>query len=384
MLSPVYKNWDEVKQDIKSTTARPVVHPGKLYLKGNYIFLNEINKGVHIIDNSNPAAPQNVAFINIPGNVDIAVKENVLYADTYTRLLTINIENPLQSVVVKTTESVFPYRVYTNGFYADSSKVIVDWISKDTTVEEDCANPVAWGRGVFLMNADATKNYNGSAVNIPGISGSLSSFTVTANRLYTVDFGQLKVFNVETAANPTQVNTVYTGWNGETIFPFKDKLFVGGQTGMSIFNIGNADAPKYEGSFGHARVCDPVIADDKYAFVTLWSESRCMGNINELDVLDISNIQQPTLIKAYNLKAPHGLSKDGNLLFICDGLDGVKIYNSGDVQNLQLIKQISGINAFEVIAYNNTAIVVATDGLYQYDYSNAANIKLLSKISIQK
>ena len=100
--------------------------------------------------------------------------------------------------------------------------------------------------------------------------------------------------------------------------------------------------------------------------------------------MHITNIKQPTLIKSYNLKSPHGLSKDGDLLFVCDGLDGVKIYNAGDVQNLQLIKQIGGIDAFEVIAYNNNAIVVAADGLYQYDYSNVANIKLLSKITIQK
>lgn len=385
LLQPVYKNWSEVEQNIKSDNAQPIIHPGKLYIKGKYIFLNEINKGVHIIDNTNPAAPQNIAFINIPGNIDIAVKNDILYADIYTRLLTIDVANPLQSAVVKVTESVFPYRVYSNGFYADSNKIIVDWISKDTTVVEGCESPVIWGRGVFFMSDATVKSYNGAAVNVPGISGSLSKFTITNNRLYTVDNGQLKVFNIETAANPLQVNTVNTqSWNAETIFPFKDKLFVGTQTGMSIYNISNGDAPKFEGSFGHVRICDPVIADDNYAYVTLWSESRCAGNINELDVLDISNINQPSLVKSYNLKSPHGLSKDGNLLFVCDGLDGLKIYDAANVKNLQLIKHLNGMDAFEVIAYNNKAIVVAVDGLYQYDYSNVLNIKLLSKITIQK
>ena len=238
ILKPVYKNWNDVKLDIKSSPARPVLQPGKLFIKGNYIFLNEIDKGVHIIDNSNPANPKNVAFINIPGNVDIAVKDDVLYADIYTRLLAIDIANPLQSVITKVTESVFPQRVYSNGFYADSSKVIVDWIQKDTTVKEDCNNPVVWSGGILFNATAVSKSYSGAAISIPGISGSLSRFTITGNRLYTIDFGQLKIFNVAVAGNPVMVNSIAaSNWNSETIFPFKDKLFIGSQTGISIFNI---------------------------------------------------------------------------------------------------------------------------------------------------
>ena len=37
----------------------------------------------YYVDVSDPADPQNIAFITIPGNVDIAIKENVLYADSY-------------------------------------------------------------------------------------------------------------------------------------------------------------------------------------------------------------------------------------------------------------------------------------------------------------
>ena len=77
-----------------------------------------------------------------------------------------------------------------------------------------------------------------------------------------------------------------------------------------------------------------------------------------------------------------GLSKDGNLLFICDGTDGLKIYNASEVHNLQLIKQFPGVETYDVIAWNKIAIVVAKDGLYQYDYSNANNIHLVSKINI--
>ena len=93
---PVYKTKDEVKANIKSNAAKEVQNPGKLFTIGNYIFLNEVDKGIHIIDNSNPASPQNVAFIDIPGNMDLAVKGNILYADAYNDLATIDISNPLR------------------------------------------------------------------------------------------------------------------------------------------------------------------------------------------------------------------------------------------------------------------------------------------------
>jgi len=40
------------------------------------------------------------------------------------------------------------------------------------------------------------------------------------------------------------------------------------------------------------------------------------------------------------------------------------------------------LDTYDVIAWNKNAIVVAKDGLYQYDYSDANNIHLVSKISI--
>ena len=62
--------------------------------------------------------------------------------------------------------------------------------------------------------------------------------------------------------------------------------------------------------------------------------------------------------------------------------DGLKIYNSKDVSNIQLIKQFSDIETYDVIADNHIALVVAKDGLYQYDYLDVNNIHLISKIEI--
>jgi hypothetical protein len=80
---------------------------------------------------------------------------------------------------------------------------------------------------------------------------------------------------------------------------------------------------------------------------------------------------------------PHGLAKDGNLLIICDGRDGLKFYNATDVRNLVLQKHITGLETYDVIAMNGWALVVATDGLYQYDYTSVNNVILISKLAVK-
>ena len=139
--------------------------------------------------------------------------------------------------------------------------------------------------------------------------------------------------------------------------------------------------PALIGQFTHVRGCDPVIADDNYAYVTLNDSSACLGGItNELQIIDISDVSNATEIKFYQMTHPVGLSKDGNILFVCDGKDGLKIYNAGDVKNLQLIKQLSDATDYDVVAQNGIAIVVASNGLYEYDYSDLTNIHLSGKL----
>ncbi|MGN6540389.1 MAG: LVIVD repeat-containing protein [Ginsengibacter sp.] len=384
---PVYKTTAEVRANIKSSTPQEITNPGKIVLLGNYIFLNEVDKGIHIIDNHNPASPKNVAFINIPGNMDLALKVNILYADLYTDMVTLDISNPLNVLVKKYSEGVFPYRIYNSGFYGDSTKIITDWIKRDTTVIQSCGgNPVYYSPNAYVdFSSVQSSGSNKNSSSPIGKGGSMARFAIVNNRIYTVSNTDLNVFDITTTDNPVYKNKVNVGsWSVETIFPFKDKLFIGSQNGMFIYNINNPDNPVSIGQFSHVQSCDPVIADDNFAYVTLRSGSACQGFSNQLEILQLNNITDPKLIKVYPFTNPHGLCKDGNLLFICDGSDGLKIYNATDVNNLKPVKQVSGIETYDVIAYNNIALVVAKDGLYQYDYSDIINIHLISRTGISK
>jgi hypothetical protein len=387
MYRPVYKSLAEVRANIKSNAPKAVERPGKIYVRGQYIFLNEIDKGIHVIDNSNPASPKNVSFIDIPGNIDLAVKGNSLYADCFMDMVTLDITNPVQVTAKKFTDDVFPFRKYGNGFLGDSNKIIVDWIRKDTTVAFDCdggqyflANcPNCSGLPQAFYASDKSASPFGA-----GVGGSMARFTLLNDYLYTVTDQLLNVFDINSPNDPQLINKVNIGWSIETISPFKDKLFIGSSSAMFIFSTADPGNPAPLGQFTHMRVCDPVIADDLYAYVTLRSGTRCQGFTNQLDVLDIANINYPVLLKSYQLTNPHGLSKDGNTLFICDGDDGLKMFDATSPSDIKLLKQIRNINAYDVIAFNKLALVVGEDGLYQFDYSKLDNLKLLSKISYQK
>lgn len=382
IYTPVYKNRAEVLANIKSNAPRTIQEKGKIFLYGHYIFLNELNKGVHIINNSNPAAPVREAFIDIPGNVDIAVKGNTLYADLYTDLLAIDISNPLQSQLKKVVRSVFPERQYSSNFQADTSKVIVGWITKDTTVKvEDAALFSNWDRARFALSSNSSA---AAAVPMTGIAGSMSRFSIVNDYLYAVNISTLNVLHIANHEDPVKVASSHVGWNIETIYPFRDKLFIGSSGGLFIYSIADPAAPVRQGQFTHARACDPVVADDNYAYVTLRAGTFCTGTNNQLDVVNVQNVMTPSLVKTYPMTNPHGLAKDGDLLFICDGKDGLKVFDASNVLSIRQVKHIKDINAYDAIAWNNHLIVIASDALYQYSYHTGADLTLLSKISINQ
>jgi hypothetical protein len=129
---PIYMPYQTMRQ-VNTSSPRPLEHAGKIYVRGNYVFVNELNKGIHIINNVNPSNPQVISFVSIPGNVDIAVKGNVLYADNAVDLVALDITNPADVKLLKRIENAFPNQSFpphtgVNFECADPAKgVVVGW-----------------------------------------------------------------------------------------------------------------------------------------------------------------------------------------------------------------------------------------------------------------
>ena len=153
---------------------------------------------------------------------------------------------------------------------------------------------------------------------------------------------------------------------------------------MYIYDNAQPESPTYISSFFHATSCDPVVANDSMAYVTLRTGTTCQGVQNQLDVVNIRDVYSPTLAATYAMENPHGLGIDGRTMFLCEGEHGLKVFDITNTHAIdqRLIAHFTDIHAFDVIPLNGTLIVIGDDGIYQYDYTDLTNIRLLSKLTV--
>ncbi len=76
---PITQSRNDFEKSISILGERPVINSGKIYVKDDLIYLNELGEGFHIIDNSDPTQPNPVAFLKIPLATDLAIRNNILY-----------------------------------------------------------------------------------------------------------------------------------------------------------------------------------------------------------------------------------------------------------------------------------------------------------------
>lgn len=138
-VEPFFGNYEPVvmnRTEFETTTTYqstpiPTVNSGKIYVRGNYIFINEVNKGFHIFDNSDPTNPYKIGFINVLGSSDLSIKSGVYYTNNARDLIAFKIDvnqNTLQ--ITKRIRNVFPQIWSPEGpaFYdGGEDDIIIDW-----------------------------------------------------------------------------------------------------------------------------------------------------------------------------------------------------------------------------------------------------------------
>ena len=392
---PVYMSESEFINSVALEDAKELRRPGKIYFYNGYLFVNEVNEGIHIIDNRDPSAPANIGFINIPANKDIAVKGSRLYADSQKDLLVFDISNLQQPELIKRMEGIFntsaeiPPGFTTQG--VDPSKgILVDWkpVIKEEVCETDCGSHPArpWQcvncevimlDGFNRSSADASFGSNSG-----GTGGSMARFTISGNYLYTVDHSTLATFDISGSA--VLVDKIGVGWAIETIFPHKDNLFIGSASAMHIFDITNPLSPQQLSTYIHTTACDPVVVEGDFAFVTLRDGERCPRGVNRLEVIDVKNLSNPKKAAFYEMISPHGLGIDGNVLFVSEGKHGLKIMDAKKPKDIQLLRHIKDLKTYDVIPLDGVLMVTGDDGIVQYDYSDIDDLKHLSTIPVVK
>src|SRR5688572_19667330 len=206
---------------------------------------------------------------------------------------------------------------------------------------------------LLLFNASCTKEGGSSADASSGTGkgGSLARFTITGNYLYLADWNSLRVFDISNPLLPIEKPQIPIGFGIETIFPYKNKLFIGAATGMYVYSIADPAAPVKLSSVMHMRSCDPVVSNDTISYVTLRG-NNCGPAESGLYIYDIKNISSPLLLKPLPLSSPYGLGLVDSVVFVCRGSNGLTAVNVKTPSDPKIIYTKNDGFYLDVIPYN--------------------------------
>ena len=216
----------------------------------------------------------------------------------------------------------------------------------------------------------------------------MSRFAINNNCLYAIaETNRINVFDISNHNSPTLSNeiNVNTWTTLETLFKHENNLYIGAENGMYIYDISGSCNAVYVSDFQHARACDPIVVGDGYAYYTLRTGGACGNWRNTLNVVDVSKISTPRQVETISMSSPYGLGLDvvEKKLFVCDGGNGIVVYNTKIPENLgnSELEKITDLDAYDVIPLNGTLFVSGNQGIYQYDYVSNSKLKLLSVLT---
>ena len=103
-------------QKNEGTNGKAITKIGKIYSYPPYIFINQLNEGFHIVDNSDPKKPKRIGFIYAPGSTDMVIKNNVILLNHATDLISLSwdINNIKEEKRIK---NIFPQKLTPDGRY---------------------------------------------------------------------------------------------------------------------------------------------------------------------------------------------------------------------------------------------------------------------------
>ncbi|HHH51884.1 MAG TPA: hypothetical protein ENK76_05895 [Campylobacterales bacterium] len=235
----------------------------------------------------------------------------------------------------------------------------------------------------ILIGCGSTSSSSSSSSDIyssTGKAGSMARFAISGDYLYTINSREMNVLDIKDASKPKKIAKIHVPFDVQTLFAYKDNLYVGSDSGMYVYDKTTPTQPTRVAELSHAQSCDPVVISDDIAYITLNTGSNCWNNrtgVNRLEIVDVSTPDTPKFIKAVDMWEPTGLGVDGENLFICDGDSGLKVYDINKTDNnstvevtIDLKETLGEINCYDVIAHNHNLIISNNEDIRQFNYSS--------------
>lgn len=214
-----------------------------------------------------------------------------------------------------------------------------------------------------------------------GVSGSTARFTIAGDYLYIVNESTLFTYSISDPTKPSLVHQQKLNVTVETIFSYADYLLLGTQSGMYVYDLVKPEAPNYISNYQHIVSCDPVVAKNGYAYMTLSTGGNCNRGENRFDVVDIRQIQFPQLVSTYSMENPKGLGICKDHLFICDN-GNIRKYDITNPRSPSYTGFSPVEGCFDIIGLDESITVATGVGIKQFLVGNDGELSLLSTITV--
>jgi hypothetical protein len=342
-------------------TGRPsITNPNNIYRYDTLLLVSDSLNGLLIYSVADEQSPRYRAHIPLKGNRGMAMKDSIIYANSWGGILALRLVNDTNYEVT----SVIKDDPYHSGMgYFEGGDYVSSWGGFDC--------------GFAASPKDA---YGGSGTESSGSGGSYAIFAVIDSFLYYINDRAIITMDISDAAKPRKLSETYVGWSIETLFPTRDHLFIGGSNGMYVMDRGNPSHPVTIGSVIHFRARDPVVVKDSMAYVTLRSGFDQWVNTDELMVVNLASITSPKLVKEIPLKTPYGLTIADTLLYVGQGSNGWTLFGLSDPQSPAVLRKWSTPNVKDIIRMENRLYVMCFDKIGIYSVSDPQNPVLVSEI----
>lgn len=318
--------------DVKWSEARPIKRAGKVEPFGDYLLVIEGKDGIHVVDNADVSAPKNIGFVVVPGSIDLATKDQIVYVNAYQHLFTLDLTAlpAIEVVDIKRDALGKSNDICYSGGYGFSSK------------------PRGPDEDPKLRTEDR--------------------FEIVGDELYAAKTAGMVRVPVQEPAKPGEPYGFNATEDQETsVHYFAPYLYVGGRKNYQLVARSAGDEPpKAVAPLKGSDRCSFVAAAGDTAYIATHKSERCPEAKDELKVVDISNPDDQKIVTTLTPSKPLGVLVVDQKLALCSG-DQLKLYSLADPEAPIELTSLPRPGCTNIVkGADDTIIINATTGISQY------------------
>ena len=369
---------------------REISNAGLIIFEAPYLYVNEYNKGIHIIDNSNPSNPSPAGFLPIQNNKHFQVSDGIIFANRYHDIVAIDLRNHGQVKELQRIKNAYPDESYISDDGIFSSFDVEEkyqFVDCDQTTYGSAISPTDaleaasnLARTYTLEKADLTTQPTTSTLNSD--TKTKVKFIVSQQHLYLLGSNQLSILDISDPNNISTNSVLDVETGAQSLFTLHNFLIVAGVDNSSMYNISNASSPSLVSKTSPIGSCTPIVANQQNAYVAIRKDNECGFSKNRMNILNIQDMANPIQTHSSSMpKNPQSLALAGSHLYVCEGKRGILILDVKDETKAACLKHYSCPSANNILAITENVLVVSgTDGIFQLDISDRSNPQIISQL----